>query len=62
VRDDAIIDKLRERADMRMAAAEEQSQRYGDYADHCRREGKLLHAAADSIERLLDELRKASVN
>ena len=62
MKDHTIIDKLRERAEVRLAAANEQAPKYGDFAEHCRKEGELLHAAADLIERLMDELRKASVN
>ena len=62
MKDHTIIDRLRERAEVRIAAADDQSPKYGDYAEHCRKEGELLHAAADLIERLMTELRKASVN
>lgn len=62
MRDHTIIDKLRERAEVRIASANEQAPKYGDFAEHCRKEGELLNAAADLIERLMDELRKASVN
>ena len=60
--DDTIIDKLRAQALRRRNAADEQSPRYDDFAEHCRKEAELFDAAADCIERLLGEVREARMN